>query len=192
MASVAAVLNVTLYVIHLVGSTTPSKITRPTRYTYSVNRLAFNWDRTHLGEHYYQVSVRRRDEPVGRQGLTVDEIESDNGTIRPPPIIDRLTLSQDRIPQRHKVPNGGARPNVLQVRSTGAVLATCCEVRELLVGQIGLRIQLANILFAELPRDGFVDEATRSAIPEMRTFIRGIETINLSGANTINNRIERA
>ena len=66
MDSVVEVLNVTLYVIHLVGFTTPSKITRPTRYIYSVHRLAFNWDRTYLGEHYNQVSVRWYDEGVGR------------------------------------------------------------------------------------------------------------------------------
>ena len=59
MALVSAALYVTLYVSHEVGSTTPSKITRPTRYTcYSVHNLALDWNLTYLGEHYKQVSVR--------------------------------------------------------------------------------------------------------------------------------------
>ena len=72
------------------------------------------------------------------------------------------------------------------------MLATRREVRELLVGQIGLGVQLADILVIEFPRDGFVDVGDRCVIPEMFIFLFGSETINLSGADAINNRIEEA
>ena len=114
--------------------------------------------------------------------LTVDEIESDHSTVRDPPVVNRFTLPYDRISQSHEIPDGGARPKVLQVWSGGSTLTTCGEVFELLFGRSICRVQFVEVSFVELSRDRFVDIGDRSVIPESDIFLRGIETVDLSRA----------
>ena len=114
--------------------------------------------------------------------LTVDEIESERGSVRDPPVIDWFILPYDRICQGHEIPNGGARPKVLQVWSGWSILAMRGEVFELLFGHIVCRVQFVEVLFVELSRDRFVDIRDRSVIPESSIFLCGIETVDLSGA----------
>jgi hypothetical protein len=103
--------------------------------------------------------------------LTVDEIESDHGTIRDPPVVDWFALSYNGIPQRHEVPNGRTRPDVLQVRSNGAILAVFRKVLDLLFGRVDSRVQLVEVLFVELSRDGLVDGVGHCVLPERRLFL---------------------
>jgi hypothetical protein len=126
--------------------------------------------------------------------LTVEEIERNHGAIRDPPEVNRFTLSYNGISQRNEVPNGGARPDVLQVRPNGATLAMIREILELLFGRVDVRVQLVKVLLVELFRDGFVDVFDHCIVPERRIFLYGIETGNLSRANNIRsvNRIETA
>ena len=114
----------------------------------------------------------------GVRKLTVDEIESDDGTIRESPIVNWLTLSQNGVSQRCKVPNDGARPNVLQVWSSRSILATCSEDLKLLFGKIGLRIQFFRVSFVKLPSDSFIDIGDHGVVPKPCVLLRGIETSN--------------
>jgi hypothetical protein len=103
--------------------------------------------------------------------LTVDEIESDHSTVRDPPVVDWFAPSYNGISQRHEVPNGGTRPNVLQVRSNGTILAVFREVLDLLFGRVDLRVQFVEVLFIELSRDGLVDIFGHRVVPERRVFL---------------------
>ncbi len=50
--------------------------------------------------------------------LTSKEMESNNGPIRIPIVVNRLSRPNNLIRQRHKVPNCRSRPNILEVRSS--------------------------------------------------------------------------
>jgi hypothetical protein len=117
--------------------------------------------------------------------LTVDEIESNHGAIRDPPVVNRFTLSYDGISQRHEVPDGGARSDVLQVWSNGTILAMLREVFELPFGRVNLRVQFVEVSFVELPRDGFVDVVDHRVLPERRIFLWGIKTSDRSRAGDV-------
>jgi len=97
---------------------------------------------------------------------TVDEIEPEYGAVRHPPVVDRFTGSQDRISQRHEVPNGGTRPKILKVRSNSIILTAFREVFELIFGQINLRVQFLNVSVVELSRDGLIDIEDWGVLPE--------------------------
>ena len=117
------------------------------------------------------------------KGLTVNEIEPNHSAIRDSPVVDWFTTSYDRVSQRYKVPDGGTCPNIFQVRSNRAILATTREVFELLLGRIDLRIQLVQVSIVELSRDGFVDIRGHRVLPEFCIFLYGIETCDLSRAD---------
>ena len=114
--------------------------------------------------------------------LTVDEIESEYSSVRDPPVVDWFTLPYDRISQSHEIPNGGARPKVLQVWSGGSILTIRGEVFELLFGHSACRVQFVEVWFVELSRDRFVDTGDRGVIPESGILFCGIETVDLSRA----------
>lgn len=76
----------------------------------------------------------------GSTELTVDEIEPDYGTIRDAPVVNRLTLSYNRISQRYEVPNGGARPEIFKVRSRRTALTMFLEAFELSFSKIGFGV----------------------------------------------------
>ena len=46
-----------------------------------------------------------------------------------------------------------------------------CEVFDLPLGRVNLRVQLIEILFVEFSRDGLVDVPGHRAIPERRIFL---------------------
>ena len=129
------------------------------------------------------------------EGPTVDKMESKYGAIRDPPEVDWFALSHERISQRHKIANGGARPEVLQVRSNGSVLATSREVFKLLFSQVDLRVQLFEVSFAKPSGDSFINITGHGVLPERLIFLRGVETSDSSrtDCNTQSiNRIETA
>ena len=110
-------------------------------------------------------------------------MESKYGTIGEPPVVNRFTLSHERISQRHKVPNGRTRPEVFQVRSDGAVLATSSEIFMLLIGQVGLRVQFLEVPFVEFSGDGFIDiVGGHGVLPERLFFLHGFEAGDSSRA----------
>ena len=110
-------------------------------------------------------------------------MESKHGAVRDPPEVNRFTLSHERISQRHKVPNGRTRPDVFQVRSNRAVLATYPKVFILLFGQVGLRVEFLEVPFVELSGDGFIDKVGGHGVPPKRLFfLRGFETSDISRA----------
>lgn len=113
--------------------------------------------------------------------LTVDEIESEHGSVRDSPVVDWFTLPYDRIPQSYEIPNGRARPEVLQVWSGGSILTIRDEVFELLFDHSTCRVQFVEVSFVELSGDRFVDVGDRGVIPESGIFLCGIETVDLSG-----------
>jgi hypothetical protein len=115
--------------------------------------------------------------------LTVNEIEPEYSAVRDPPVVDWFTHTQDRIPQRHQVTNGGARPEVLQVRSRGSIFTARAEVFELLFRHSIFRVQFIEISFVEPSRDRFVDIGDWRVVPEFDIFLCGIEAIDLSGAD---------
>ena len=115
------------------------------------------------------------------RGHTVDEVEPDDGAVRDPPVIDRLTLPYDRISQRDEITDGRAGAQILQVRSRGTVLATGREGLVFLLGRIDFGVQFVQILLVELARDGFVDENHR-ILPERCVLLCRLEAINRPGA----------
>jgi len=114
--------------------------------------------------------------------LTVEEIEPNNGAITEPPEVNWFTLPQNRISQGHKVTDGGTRPNILQVRSSGTTLTISPEILELSLGRSDLGVQFTAILIVELSRDGLVDVPDHRVLPERVLFVLGVETGNISRA----------
>ena len=68
------------------------------------------------------------------EGLTVDEIETNDCAVGDSPVVDWFTLPYDRVSQRHKVSDSGARSKVLQIWSNGSILTAGCEGTEFLPG----------------------------------------------------------
>ena len=66
-------------------------------------------------------------------------------------------LSYNCVSQRHKVSDGETCPDILQVRSSRAILTMVREVFELLFCRINLQVQFLEVLIVELSRDCFID-----------------------------------
>jgi len=93
-----------------------------------------------------------------------------------------LVRPYDRVSQRHKVPNGGTSPKVLQIFSSGAALTFSREGFDLLFGLTDSRVQFGVVLVIKLSGDGFVDARDHRVHPERGILVIGAETGNLSRA----------
>ena len=105
-----------------------------------------------------------------------------HGAIGEAPEVNRFTLSHQRIPQRHEIPNGGTRPDIFQVRSNGTILATSHKLFKLLFGKVCLRVQFLEVSSIEPSGNGFIDAVSHRVLLERLVFLQGIETSNISSA----------
>ena len=96
---------------------------------------------------------------------------ADNRPVRVPIIVDRLSRPHDRIRQRHEIPDGRSRSDVLEVRSSPRRQTPLSELFQFGIRLRHTRIELAELLgIAEVGRDRLVDGPHDGIIPKRKLF----------------------
>ena len=110
-------------------------------------------------------------------------MESDNRPVRVPVIVNWLSGPNDLICQRHQVPNGRRRSNILEVRSSSRRQAPLPEFVQLCIRLLHTRVEFLEFVgVCEISRDGLVDGPDDGIVPERKLFRVRAEAYHVTGA----------
>jgi len=116
-------------------------------------------------------------------------MEPNNRPVRIPVIVDRLSRPNNLVCQRHEVPDGRRRSNILEVRSTLRRQTPLPELVQLGIRLRHTRIKLVEFLgVLELGRDCLVDGPHDSIIPKCKLFRKCVEANYVAGAERCQGR----
>ena len=112
-------------------------------------------------------------------------MESNDGPVRISIIVDRLPGPNDLVRQRHEVPDGRRRSDILEVRS---IFRRQTPLPEFF--QLGIRLRHTGIELLqffgvpEVGRDGLIDGPHDGIIPKRKLFRIGAEANYVAGAGS--------
>jgi len=103
-------------------------------------------------------------------------MESNDGPVRVPVIVDRLFGPNNLVRQRHQVPDGRRRSHVLEVRSTFRLQTPLPELVQLGIRLRHTRIKLVKFLgVSKIGRDGLIDGPHDGIVPKRKLLRIGAE-----------------
>jgi len=109
-------------------------------------------------------------------------MESNDGPVRVPIIVNQLSGPNDLVRQRHQVPDGRRRSHVLEVRSTFRRQTPLPELVQLGTRLRHTRIKLVEFLgVLKIGRDGLIDGPHDGIVPKCRLFCICAEANYITG-----------